>query len=175
MSYELSLDFRGRECLIQDGTHYYDGDIVLDQRGRLWQVRRVSKWPHRHTGSRSVPWRMALLESTRSTAKPARPLIRQDLVPTQDPIPADGDYPQHTRLGQVKHLSQAIGEFLEWVMSTYSCELGRPEGPMAGFRPVGRSIQSLLAAHFGVDPVQLEAEKRAMLRELRRLDATRGQ
>jgi len=76
-------------------------------------------------------------------------------------------YPEHAKLEAVAPQSQAIGEFLEWLMSTYSCELGRPEGRNAGFRPVGVSTQQLLAEFFEIDLDKLEAEKRAMLDALR--------
>jgi len=90
-------------------------------------------------------------------------------------------YPEHEKQAAVKDAAQAIGEFLDF--SGYMlCEMrtfiepslcGRPgltyetEPRLA---PVGRSIQAVLAAYFEIDLDKLEAEKRAMIDELRRMN-----
>lgn len=80
---------------------------------------------------------------------------------------ADTQWPEHEKLFAVAPQTQAVGEFLEWLAENYHCELGRPEGRNAEFRPVPRTLDELLAEWTGVDLVRLEQEKRAMLDELR--------
>jgi hypothetical protein len=81
-------------------------------------------------------------------------------------------YPQHEKLAAVAEQSQAIGEFLDWLQDTrvppvVLCRVipGQSFDPWA---PVGRSTEQLLAEYFGVDLTALEAEKRAMLAEIRK-------
>lgn len=75
---------------------------------------------------------------------------------------------EHEKLRGVADRTQAVGEFLDWVAETHHCELGRPEGHRAEFRPIGIGVQQLLAQWTGVDLDRLEQEKRAMLDDLRR-------
>jgi hypothetical protein len=86
------------------------------------------------------------------------------------PAPVD-PYPEHEKMTAVQTETQAVGEFLEWVMSEHHCELGRPEGRRAEFRSVGLSVQQLLANWKGIDLVKAEQEKRAMLKAMRRRNA----
>ena len=73
------------------------------------------------------------------------------------------DYPEHDKLAGVQDQTQAVGDFLEWVMAKHQCELGRPEGRNAGFRGIGKTVPQLLADWAGIDLDRLEQEKRAML------------
>lgn len=86
-------------------------------------------------------------------------------------------YPEHDRLDKVKDESQAIGEFLDHmaeegkVISEYVRQ--GDVDPDALFpnheflRPDHIGIQDRLAAYFGIDQDRIEAEKRAMLDDLR--------
>ena len=82
------------------------------------------------------------------------------------------DRPEHDKLDAVKDASQAIGEFLDYGLARLGlvlCE--EPESRRNRSRwcnPTSRSISSILAAHFDIDERALEAEKRAMLEELRK-------
>jgi len=80
------------------------------------------------------------------------------------------EYPEHDKLEKVSHLSQAIGEFLDWAGekgwrlaewdSTYFMDFDF-------MMPIDPSTREVLAEHFGIDEVKLEEEKRAMLESLR--------
>lgn len=97
-------------------------------------------------------------------------------------------FPESHKLSNVRELSQAIGEFLEDLGSggvvlathhehTKECEpipRRRPDETPAGcglredeLVPLHKSIQTLLADHFGIDLDKLEEEKRKMLESLR--------
>jgi hypothetical protein len=77
-------------------------------------------------------------------------------------------YPEHEKLQKVQAKSQAIGEFLDnlpldlqlavWV------EGEDGEDVLMG---AGIPVTKVLAAYFGVDEAKLEAEKRAMLADIR--------
>lgn len=78
--------------------------------------------------------------------------------------------PEHEKLAKVKDKTQACGEFIEWLagkgirLAAYSTESG-------GYHPISKSIQDLLAEHFGIDRKKLEKEKDQMLDEIRRANA----
>lgn len=91
--------------------------------------------------------------------------------------------PEHEKLHAIKDKSQAIGEFVEWlgsegiVLARYhahdeNClnEHGRLGCGMSRERlyPEHLAIRKMLAHYFGIDEDRLEAEKRAMLDEIRR-------
>lgn len=75
-------------------------------------------------------------------------------------------YPEHEKMKPIADKSQVIGEFLEW--------LGDEKGvylvDMSDYRRDGISQPWLpfLYEFFEIDPVKIEAEKRAMLDEMRR-------
>ena len=92
-------------------------------------------------------------------------------------------YPEHDKLDAIKGQSQACGEFMEWLTAQgfvlakyhfhtdecrtdgqrgYTCQMS-DEMPY----PAYRSVNDLLAERFGIDQNVLEAEKRAILSELR--------
>jgi hypothetical protein len=81
--------------------------------------------------------------------------------------------------------SQAIGEFIEWLLNEKGCEIcyhsedratdewneqfDEPEGFAArgAWIPIGQTIEQLLAEHFNIDLHALEAEKRQVLDAIR--------
>ena len=80
------------------------------------------------------------------------------------PIPT----PELDKMRAVKDRSQAIGEFIEWLRSKKSYEIAfYPEGSDLLF-PVNTSIEKLLADFFEIDLNKVDAEKRALLKQLRR-------
>lgn len=112
-------------------------------------------------------------------------------------------YPEHDKMQAVATESQAIGEFLEWLQGQPDLALGiwrpyyclRCEKPWRGdeyesercaycgvmlsksedrLMPSGMQITDLLARYFGIDPVAVEAEKRAMLASIRAAEPQGG-
>ena len=75
------------------------------------------------------------------------------------------DYPEHEKLKEIANTSQVIGEFLEWLdeQGILLCKFG--EFDIA--YPCRESKETLLAQHFKINLVKLEAEKRAMVASLR--------
>lgn len=95
--------------------------------------------------------------------------------------------PMLEKMQAVKHQSQAIGEFLEWLRSEKRWELcdrhehhkdcyrnGDTESrPVCGayndqLFPVTFSIEKLLAEYFGIDLQKADEEKRALLDSLQK-------
>lgn len=75
--------------------------------------------------------------------------------------------PQCDKMKAVRPKSQAIGEFIEWL----ECEKGiflceRLPNRENLYRTHCR-IETLMAEHFGIDLVEVENERRAVLAELR--------
>ena len=80
-------------------------------------------------------------------------------------------YPEHEKLQAIKDQSQVCGAFLEWLLRRYSfCTLNPVD---AYFYPTHIDVNSELAAYFDIDRNKIEDEKRAMLAELRRMNAER--
>lgn len=93
------------------------------------------------------------------------------------------EYPEHDKLREVHRFSQAIGEFVDWLADTKQIHLGHDftfrdvddegreyENPQFTTFGVPR-IDALLAEFYKIDLVALEAEKRAMLDDLRAANA----
>lgn len=81
-------------------------------------------------------------------------------------------YEEHDKLGAVMDRSQAIGEFLE--TSGYILCKNQRMGSFNGVDeyalvPVSKSINEVLADYFDIDLKKIEAEKRQMIEELRRM------
>jgi len=76
------------------------------------------------------------------------------------------EYPEHEKLHKVKRESQAIGEFIEWLngQGVHLCRIP-PEFDHT-YYPIHRSIEELLAEHFGINLDEIEREKRHMLDEI---------
>jgi hypothetical protein len=72
-------------------------------------------------------------------------------------------------MAAVQERSQEIGEFLEWLSSKgiTLCRLGVPDWERNCYFPIRESTEQLLAAYFEIDLDKAEAEKRALLKELR--------
>ena len=80
-------------------------------------------------------------------------------------------YPEHDKLKEIQEESQIIGEFLDncgYTLAKWSKEPHLVD--YAELVPVG-SIPDILAEYFGIDQNKLEAEKRAMLDEMRTANA----
>lgn len=101
-------------------------------------------------------------------------------LPERDPEPcehwtgrppkSDGleTYPEHRKVKATMDKSQAIEEFLEWLKQDHDTELC--ESDYTGPFPVGSRVQEFLAEYFEIDLKRLEAEKRAMLDEIRKIN-----
>lgn len=76
-------------------------------------------------------------------------------------------YPEHEKLHRaVANGSQQQGEILEWLIAQYTlCEWSEYE---QAWLPVRAIVNDLLSRFHGIDLNAIEAEKRAMLDELRR-------
>lgn len=79
-------------------------------------------------------------------------------------------YPMHTRLTDVQPRSQAAGEFLDWLISERGYTLAQYIEGSEQLWPASSSIRELLAEFYAIDLEQLEAEKRTILNEQRRLN-----
>jgi hypothetical protein len=87
-------------------------------------------------------------------------------------------YPEHDKLREIQHKSQACGEFLEWLLGPQRYVIGEYHSHDAfctergvklcgmitgGIYPAPVNIRKLLAQFFEIDEDVLEEEKRAML------------
>lgn len=72
-------------------------------------------------------------------------------------------YPEHAKLEKVSAQSQAIGEFLGF--SGYT--LCSWDEESEEYLTAPGSIEQILAKYYGIDLRKLEAEKQAMLNEIR--------
>lgn len=88
-------------------------------------------------------------------------LCMECVVDLEESAKESPSYPEHEKLSEVKHESQAIGEFIEWATCVAGYEFAKYHGDDLQVALV--SIEGLLAEYFGVDLDKLEAEKRAML------------
>lgn len=70
------------------------------------------------------------------------------------------------KMHAVKEKSQAIGEFLEWLISDKELVIGRWDSD-GTLHPKYVSIENLLAEFFGIDLKKVEKEKRAILDKIR--------
>jgi hypothetical protein len=76
-------------------------------------------------------------------------------------------YPQHERLKAIQPLSQACGEFLEF-LSEKEILLGEYVFSNDRLIPVRTSTEKLLAEFFEIDLKVLEQEKEHMLEQIRK-------
>lgn len=86
--------------------------------------------------------------------------------PTSEEI-AEALYPEHLKLKAIAHLSQAQGEFVDWLQEQ-GIMLARYGDKSDVLWPDLTPIPTLLAKYHGIDQRELEAEKRAMLEECRK-------
>jgi hypothetical protein len=112
----------------------------------------------------------------------------------------DERYPEHAKLNKVKDQSQSIYNFLHWAedkgylfgreiptepetvsegannMERYAVSMANLAQDSTFFRQAGDSaLYQLLAEHFGIDPVKLEAEKRQMLDDIRAMNVPKAE
>lgn len=75
-------------------------------------------------------------------------------------------YSEHEKLAKISDESQTCGEFIDWLegRGLHLCE---GESDTGRYWPSHRSITKLLAEFFDIDLEKIEAEKRAMLDEIR--------
>lgn len=71
------------------------------------------------------------------------------------------EYPEHAKLERIKEASQLVGEFIDWARTKR-------------YLSTKTSLQRMLEEFFEIDPNVLEAEKRAMLAQLREAAAARN-
>jgi hypothetical protein len=83
------------------------------------------------------------------------------------------EYPEHEKLKLVKDRSQAIGEFLDWLSDVKDWHLGYHVSRIDALLPASYNIQRLLAEYFEIDLDKLEAEKLAIIEEMRQMNAAR--
>jgi len=76
-------------------------------------------------------------------------------------------YPEHGKLEKVKDQSQLIGEFLEWMENEERTTLYLYDDEENLVPAMFKGKEILLAKFFDIDLNKLEAEKRAMLDEIR--------
>jgi hypothetical protein len=79
-----------------------------------------------------------------------------------------GEYPECEKMALITDKSQVIGEFMDWLLGRYV--LCQYKHPLHGDWPVPQNvnIQKLLAEFFEIDLDKVDAEKKAMLEELRK-------
>jgi 1-aminocyclopropane-1-carboxylate deaminase/D-cysteine desulfhydrase-like pyridoxal-dependent ACC family enzyme len=82
-------------------------------------------------------------------------------------------YPEHEKMAKVQEKSQAIGEFIDWLEmnNRYICEY--TGGRFGEYSPDRVPINRRLAEFFGIDLNIIEAEKKAMLAEIRQANENR--
>lgn len=80
---------------------------------------------------------------------------------------SDDPYPEHTKLKQIAHLSQACGEFIDWLEGQGISLCRVDEDVSRHYWPIHTSTTRLLADHFGIDLDQIEVEKRQMIEAMR--------
>ncbi len=81
-------------------------------------------------------------------------------------------YPEHDRMAAISDKSQIIGEFLEWLNYTKGIHLCEQTPDMNDhWWTVDEDPEKLLAEFFSIDLTKIEAEKRAMLAEVRAANA----
>ena len=84
-----------------------------------------------------------------------------------------GQFPEHEKLTKVSNQSQAIGEFVEWMLNVkgyHIAEYREDEYRETVMWDVGRPITDLLAEFYGIDLEVLEDEKLQMLEQQRELN-----
>lgn len=75
-------------------------------------------------------------------------------------------YPEHEKLKALNGANQTVGDFLSWLTEEGYVIAQFDDLTDELFVPYS-SIESLLARFFGIDQDRLEAEKQAMLAQLR--------
>lgn len=79
-------------------------------------------------------------------------------------------YPEHDKLRPIQEQSQAICDFLEWLSYEKDMTVCKPHDETNEYFPVFVRKEELTAEFFGIDLKKLDAEKRAMLEEMRKVN-----
>ncbi len=86
-------------------------------------------------------------------------------------------FPEHDKLQKISGQSQTIYDFIEWLgeQGIFLAEYDEGWHPSSGCAlPIRKPMRDLLASYFRIDTNALEAEKRRMLENQRRMnEATR--
>lgn len=82
------------------------------------------------------------------------------------------EHPEHEKLDKIRHKSQAVGEFLDWLAEEKGvrlCTLQKVE-EFSGrqYWPIRVSNQEIIAEFFDIDLDKLDKEKQEMLDSLRK-------
>ena len=77
------------------------------------------------------------------------------------------EYPEHDKLHAIKHESQAVGAFLEWIRDK-GIEFCLFDDRIEEYVPFRDSVEKILASYFEIDRTALENEKLAMIEACRR-------
>lgn len=75
------------------------------------------------------------------------------------------EYPEHEKLKALGGANQTVGDFIEW-LGENGYEIAQRD-KYGGLYWCGKSRDQLISAFFEIDRDKLEAEKRAMLAEIR--------
>lgn len=75
------------------------------------------------------------------------------------------DYPEHKKLEKVQESSQAVGEFMDWMLNEKKLDLARWNDH--GQLEPAYNWQDYLYEFFNIDPSALESEKQRMIESLR--------
>jgi hypothetical protein len=116
-----------------------------------------------------------LLDMIRRAEEQASAMPKIDLSSL---LPPRVKYPEHKKLRAIVDKSQSIGDFIDWLKNEKSVLLMREdsyedeEGQARdfGYAYVGGELRTYLEEFFEIDGKKLEAEKRAMLEEQRKLN-----
>jgi len=82
--------------------------------------------------------------------------------------------PELDKMQNVKHQSQPIGEFMEWLWSRHIVLAKYESDEEMRPRPISYSIEQLLADFFEIDLKKVEEKKRAVLEYLRNRSTSDG-
>lgn len=76
--------------------------------------------------------------------------------------------PEHDKLKEVQAHSQQIHEFIDWLQETYETSLAHylPHSDAIVWQQ--KSLTTLVAEFYGINLIELENEKRAILDEIRK-------
>ena len=76
------------------------------------------------------------------------------------------EFPEHAKLHAIAHLSNAQGEFVDWLQNEKGIVLAKYEGNK--LYEDNTSLQKLLAEFHAIDLQKINAEKKEMLVQMRK-------
>lgn len=83
-------------------------------------------------------------------------------------------YPECEKLSNISDQSQLIGNFLEWASGTQEFHMCIYSGHSEEYLPIGMATERLLAKFFKINLDKVEEERRQMLDEVRKSNATKN-